>query len=488
MKYNPHPYQREAIRFMIANGAAGLFLDPGLGKTSTTLAAFHILKKKGLVRKMLVVAPLRPAYGVWPAEAAKWDEFRHLNVAVLHGPRKTELLKSDADVYVINPEGLEWLVPHLKALGIDMLVVDESTKFKHSNTKRFKILKSVLPGFRRRYILTGTPAPNGLLDLFGQIYILDLGNALGRYITTYRMNYFDASGYGGYSWVPRKGHDTCTKCSSEVLEGLAVKGKHDGCGGEVVHQKSSGEKIYEKLKPLVLRMSAEDYLDLEPYISNTIYVDLPDNARKVYDQMEDLLITSIESDVITAANAAVAGGKCRQIANGGLYTGDGEKWAPVHEAKADAVEELVEELSGKPVLIAYEYKHDLERLQKRFPDAPHIGGGVSPKEFRAIEVAWNDGLIPVLLAQPQSVAHGLNLQEVGSAVIWHSLTWNLEDYIQLIRRVWRQGQKERIVVHHIAARKTIDEVILKVVAQKDKNQGALLTALKSHLRGRRKAA
>jgi SNF2 family DNA or RNA helicase len=276
------------------------------------------------------------------------------------------------------------------------------------------------------------------------------------------MHYFDPTGFGGYNWVPRAGAE---------------------------------EAIYSRLKPLVLRMSAADYLDLPPYIPNTIKIDLPEKAQKVYDQMESMLVATVEDDVVTAANIGAATGKCRQIANGGVYTSspDATKktWADVHEAKLDAVEEIVEELQGKPALIAYEFDHDLDRLRRRFgEDTPYIGGGVTQSRFREIEKEWNEGKIPILLAQPQSVAHGLNLQGTGAAVIWHSLTWDLENYEQLIRRIWRQGQKERVVVHHIVARGTIDEVVMRSAAaggKKDRTQQALLEALKSHLKGRKAA-
>jgi SNF2 family DNA or RNA helicase len=447
MKWTPHAYQKQAIKFMVERGAAGLFLDPGLGKSSVTLATFKLLKKQGLVRRMLVIAPLRPAYSVWPGEAQKWDEFRELKVSVLHGPDKEDRLKAGADVFVINPEGLTWLATHKQEeVGCDMLAVDESTRFKHGDTQRFKTLRPMLAWFRRRYILTGSPAPNGLLDLFGQCYILDQGNALGRYITHYRMNYFNPSGFGGYTWLPKAG---------------------------------AQEAIYKKLQPLVLRMSGADYLDLPPYISNTVEVELPEEQRATYDQMEKLLLATVEDGVITAANAAAATSKCRQIANGGIYHDGGEKWTNLHHAKSDAVVEIVEELSGKPCLVAYEFRHDLDRLLRVFPDAPHIGGGVSPRRFREIEGAWNAGEIPVLLAQPQSVAHGLNLQGVGAAVVLLSVPWDLETYEQFIRRVWRQGQKERVGVHHIIAKNTIDEIVMKVLVKKDRVQQDLLEALKT---------
>lgn len=461
MKYTPHAYQKKAIKFMVKRACAGLFLDPGLGKTSITFAAFKLLKKIGAVERALVIAPKRVVYGVWPREVEKWDDFAGLKVNILHGSDKVDAFyRGDVDIDVINPEGLPWLFEMTaKTKGEwpwQMLVIDESTRFKHTSTQRFKQLKPHLNKFRRRYILTGSPAPNGLLDLFGQVFILDMGNALGRFITQYRMSYFDSSGYGGYTWVPKRDAD---------------------------------ERIYKKLAPLVLRMDAKDLLELPPLVYNTVKVELDEDARRAYDSMEDLLLASVENEVVSASNLAAASIKCRQIANGGIYKDDksGECWANIHEAKMDAVESLVQELNGKPALIAYEFKHDLDRLWKVFGhDTPYLGGGVTPKEQARIEAAWNAGDLPVLLVQPQSAAHGLNLQGVSATVIWHSLTWDLEHYEQLIRRVWRQGQKSRVVVHHIVARGTVDEAIMNAIRSKDRTQKQLLLALKDYAKTRRR--
>jgi SNF2 family DNA or RNA helicase len=458
MRFDPHKYQKAAIEFCIGLACAALFLDPGLGKTVIMLTVFSLLQKQKLNRRVLVVAPLRPAYSVWPSEARKWDHLKHLRVGILHGPDKVEVLHNvdQFDVCVINPEGLDWLLRTVKGKWPwDMLVIDESTRFKHATTQRFKSLKSILNQFSRRYILTGSPAPNGLLDLWGQVYILDGGSSLGTYFSHFRMSYFDQRGYGGYTWVPRPGAE---------------------------------EAIYEKLKPLALRMSAKDYLDLPPLIENVVEVELPGPAMRQYRQMEDALIATLEETTVTAANASVAWGKCRQIANGGLFHEGGEKWSHIHEAKVDAVEEIIEELSGKPALVAYEYRHDLDRLRRRFgDDVPFIGGGVTASRFRAIEADWNAGRLPILLAQPQSVAHGLNLQGTGAAVIDAGLTPDLEVDEQFVRRVWRQGQREAVIRHRIVAKETVDEVIVKMLHKKDRTQRALLDALKTHLRTRRAA-
>lgn len=472
--YKPWPYQLQAIKFIIAHACAGLLLDLGLGKCSIMLASFSLLRKQKMVRRMLVIAPLRVCYLTWPAEVKKWADFEGLKVGILHGPGKAAALNDPAvDVHLINPEGLPWLFNQMEVDPKDyweVLCVDESTKFKASNTQRFKLLRSRLPRFARRYILTGSPAPNGLLDLWGQVFILDLGNSLGAYITHYRSNYFDPD-FTGYNWKPRADSET---------------------------------KIYNKLRPLCLRMEAKDYLQLPPLVGAcgipgaeplVKWVELPPDAQRAYDQMQELLITTLSDEAVTAANAAAASGKCRQIANGGLYAvdsegrlassvpgllhlGSGRSYHQIHEEKVDALEELIEQLQGTPALVAYEFEHDLARLLKRFPGTPHIGGGVSAKRFAEIERGWNAGDIPILFAQPQSVAHGLNLQGTKAHVIWHSIPWDFDVYGQFNGRVFRQGQKYPVFVHHIAAKGTIDEIILKTLQKKHLVQYNLLAALK----------
>lgn len=473
--WTPHAYQKKAVKFLLEHAAGALFLDPGLGKTSITLATIKMLKQKKVLDKVLLIAPLRVCYSVWPKEVDKWSDFNGIKVVVLHGPNKDELLKVEADVYVINPEGLEWLLQvkktktptgktkvdvdlrRWKALGFDTLVVDELSKFKHTNTNRFKAIKLVLNTFRRRWGLTGSPASNGLLDLFGQCFILDQGRTLGPYISHYRMKYFVPS-HDGFSWNIREGAE---------------------------------QEIYERLNPLALRMAADDYLDMPTLIENNIRVDLPEPVRVVYDQLEDDLIAKLNDKVVVASNAAAASMKCRQVANGGIYI-DPEveslvklpkskrEWVNLHTEKVDALADLIEELQGSPLLVAYDFEHDLDRLRERLgQDVPYIGGGVSAKRSAELEKAWNAGHLPVLLGHPQAMAHGLNLQEVGHHVCWHSLTWDFELYDQFIRRVLRQGNKsKKVFVHHIMARGTVDEVVLAAVKSKRKGQNALFDALK----------
>jgi SNF2 family DNA or RNA helicase len=443
-----------------------LFLDPGLGKTSITLAALDTLREQKLMRGALVIAPLRPCYLVWPEEIKKWADFNHLRTAILHGSRKEEALRSRADLYLINPEGLRWLFQKVGTLRsdawpFDVLVVDESTKFKHTNTQRFKELRAPLAKFRRRYILTGTPAPNGLMDLFGQIYLLDLGHALGQYITHYRMKYFNAGGFGGYEWFLKKGAD---------------------------------KLIYDRIAPLVLRMDQKDYLELPPLIETDHWVELPPEALRVYSDLEVKFIAELNSGKVKAATAGAAVTKLRQVANGGVYLDEvvnGKRRSEhLHDAKTDMLVELLEELSGQPTLVAYEFEHDLDRIKlalKRegFGDVPHLGGGVSAARAKAIADDWNAGKLPVLLGHPQSIAHGLNLQKTGRAVIWYSLTWDLELYDQFVRRIWRQGQTSRVFVHRILARDTVDVAVLAAIGAKAKVQGALLDALRKYYPPRR---
>jgi SNF2 family DNA or RNA helicase len=478
--WQPHAYQKKAVKFLLEHAASALFLDPGLGKTSITLAAIKLLRQKKLLDKVLLIAPLRVCYSVWPKETSKWTDFGGIKVAVLHGPKKEEALKSEADIYVINPEGLDWLTQvkkvktvsaktgrvttkmvvdlrRFKAFGFDTLVVDELSKFKHSSSGRFKVLKEVLNTFRRRWGLTGSPASNGLLDLFGQCYILDQGRTLGQYISHYRMKYFVPS-HDGFNWNIRDGAE---------------------------------DEIYERISPLALRMAADDYLDMPTLIENNIRVNLPDKVMTLYGQLEEDLIAKLDAKIIVASTAAAASIKCRQVANGGIYL-DPEvqalvklpksqrEWVNLHTEKVDALADLIDELQGSPLLVAYDFAHDLDRLQEKLGvEVPYIGGGVSAKRSAELEALWNAGKLPVLLGHPQAMAHGLNLQEMGNHVCWHSLTWDYELYDQFIRRVLRQGNKsKKVFVHHIMARGTIDEVVLAAVKSKRRGQNALFDALK----------
>lgn len=452
----PHEYQSKAVSFCLSQGAGGLFIEAGLGKTACILAVLKILKAKKLMKSALIVAPLRVCYSVWPREVEKWLDFNELTYEILHGPKKDVAVKRKADIYLLNPDGFEWFFKE-KRTNADVLVYDESTGIKHTNTKRFKLLKPALNRFRRRYILTGTPAANGLMDLFGQVYVLDQGAALGRYITNYRANFFYATGFGGYEW--------------KLLPGAT-------------------QLIEEKIAPLVMQLSAKDYLQLPTLIENTVEVDLPAKALKFYKELEEEFLAELASgEIVTAATAATASMKLRQCVNGAVFYENAEgkrKWEAIHNAKLEACRDLVAELNGKPVLIAYEFTHDRERLLKLFgKDTPWLGGGVTPKRSQEIQRAWNAGELPILLGQPQSMGHGLNLQGSGNTIIWFSPSWNFELHSQTISRVHRQGQKaSHVFVHTIVARGSIDELVQRTLLKKDYTQQALFAALKEYARGR----
>lgn len=417
---------------------------------------------------MLVVAPLKACRLVWAKEVTKWADFHHLRLVVLHGARKEELLNSDADIYVINPEGLEWLVygstktkvfqaKRWKSMGFDTLCLDELTKWKHPKGVRHKALKLTLDYFARRWGLTGSPAANGLIDLFGQCYVLDLGNSLGRYITHYRANYFVNPDGQGWNWRLQPG---------------------------------AKEKIYARIKPLALRMQAEDYLEL-PVINDVTYeLELPDNVRKIYDKLEADLIVKIEEGTVTAANAATAGGKLWQICNGGLYVDNDilsaikgakvRQTLKLHDVKTDWLEDLIEELQGEPILIAYQFQHDLDRLIERFgKDIPRFG--VNATTDAKVERAWNSNELPYAFGQQESITHALNLQDGNARHLAHySNTWNLEVWDQVLRRIRRSGNTADRVFRHTAIMKnTTDEDRMYAVKSKDKGQRAMFDALKA---------
>lgn len=444
-RWVPRAYMKIGVRLIVSRGAVGLLLDPGMGKTAIVLAALTLLLKKKVVNGALVIAPLRAMTSVWPKEVARWSNFNHLRISILHGSRKEKALREPADLYLINPEGLAWL-EHQRWSYPDMLVVDESTRFKHARTERFKTLRRMLPKFKRRVILTGTPAPNGLLDLFGQIYILDFGRALGRFITHYRQTYFFPTGYGGYKWVPFD---------------------------------DSEKRIYKRIAPLVLRLDEKDYLTLPKLIKTSIEVELPPKARRTYERLKKEFLIQLDEGLVEAYNAASLTTKLRQVANGWVYAegvGSKRRVAQVHRAKIDALAELIEELQGQPLLVAYEFQHERDAIAKELK-LPWIGGGVSAKRGLELEDRWNAGELPALLVHPQSVP-GLNLQFGGRYLTWFGITWDLEAYEQLVRRLWRSGQTKPVHVYHLVAFDTIDEVIMTFLRRKRRTQKALLDALR----------
>lgn len=492
VSWKPYPYQKRAVKFLLEHAAAALFLEPGLGKTSITLAALKILLKKGLVSKVLVLAPLRVATSTWPAEVTKWSDFEDtIKLKVLHGKFKDEDLEDeDANVFVLNYEGLPWLtkaetvrtgggttgkkkrmkvvldMKRWRKLGFDMVVYDELSKLKHTSSVRHKIIAEILPTFGRRWGLTGSPASNGLMDLFGQCYVLDEGATLGKYITHYRMAYFENPPGNPWVWRLRQGMDAA---------------------------------IHKQLKKLALSMQAQDYLDMPDAVIHDIFVDLPADARKLYDTLEDDLLVKFEEGLVTAATAGIASAKCRQVASGAVYV-DPEvvaliklpkakrQVARIHDAKIEALRDLVDELQGEPVLVAYEFNHDLERLREEFgADVPNLGTGTTVKQQNEIIARWNKGEIPVLLAHPASAGYGLNLQGSCKHVAFFTVPWDFELYDQFIRRVWRQGNKhKKVFIHRILAYDTLDSLrVPKALNSKAMTQTALYNALKKRASDRK---
>jgi len=472
LDWKPLPYMRRAMKWLLEHPVSGLFLDPGLRKTSITLGAFKVMQQKGAVSRMLVVAPLKVCYNVWPSEITKWKDFQHFKCHILHGAGKDESYLDDdtIDIYLINAEGLEWLLgrkvgdkiepnfARFKKLDCQWFVLDESSKFKNTQTKRFKLLRPFLPKFERRTILTGSPRPKSLLDLFGQVYIMDLGRSLGQYITHFRNKYFNSTGYGGYTWEIKPG--------AELL-------------------------IQKAVKPYILRMEARDYIDMPELVEVPRFVDLPPDARAIYKEMEDELFLILEGGTaLSAPTAAAARGKCAQIANGAIYKNrDGLEvrgkmdFIDIHDEKLDDLEEFLAERNGQPTLVLYYYQHDLIRIRKRLGNLPSISE-VSAVKGKAMEDSWNRGEIPVLLAQPASVGHGLNMQE-GQAnhLYWYTLPDNYDDYDQTNRRLMRSGNKNsHVFAHRCIARKTVDEAKVALLAHKQAGQDRFLAAMKDYRR------
>lgn len=450
--WTPRSYQERAVRLGVSQACAGFLLRPGMGKTTISYAIIKILKSKGIIKRTLVIAPLRVVYNVWPKQKNDWQQFADLRVTVLHGKNRIANLHDlSHDIYCINPEGLEWLDKPEHAEWVrqnfDVLIVDESTKFKNTGTERFKRIKKLIKYFKRRYILTGTFTPNGLLDLFGQVYLLDEGAALGRYITHYKTKYFYPTDYMGYALAPHP---------------WAL------------------EEIAKKIEPLTLVLDREGNLEMPELLFNDIEVDLPPAAREQYQQMERHMLATLDTELVVAANAAVATSKCRQIANGCLFTNAGDgTWTDLHDAKIDALKDLVEQLSGESVLVVYEFKPDLEKLRKAFPNAVLLTGGNATQDAKNISM-FSSGFVQMGLGQFTSISLGIDgLQNKCRNVVMFGLTWNLQDYSQTIDRIWRQGQKaDTVIVHRIIAKETVDSRVLQVLNDKDATQNNFLSLLK----------
>jgi SNF2 family DNA or RNA helicase len=475
--WEPEQYQLEGAGFLVERAQAGLFLKPGLRKTSIVLAALKVLRKKKLVGKTLVVAPPRVCRSTWPDEVAKWSDFADMRVVVLHGPKKDDLLLQDADLYLVSFESLEWIfgaTKHKTKTGKVRVELDFSrikalgSKARSARGIRSQILSEAREHFDRIYAMTGSPRPRSMMDLFGVMRIIDGGYSLGGFITHYRRAYFDSTGYGGYTYVLKEGAE---------------------------------EKIYERIAPFVFRLDDKKLLRLPKLVTDPVNIDLPPEARKAYDEIEKKFLTEVAGYTVTAMNSGVSSNKCSQIANGGLYLAhevdeEGRRakgpreWAKMHDEKTEAVVDILEQLDGEPALVMYDFGHDLERLLAALgKDAPRIGGGVTAKESDRIISRWNRGELPFLLCHPGAMSHGLNMQG-GDAhhVVWHSLTWDYELYDQTIRRLLRSGNgSARVFSHLLVAKDTVDEAKAASMREKEKGQDALLDAMSEYTARRRKA-
>lgn len=450
MKYSPHEYQEFATDFILEHPVAAILLDMGLGKSVITLTAIEeLMHDRFDVSKVLVIAPLRVATNTWPAEIKKWDHLHEITYSVAVGTemeRKAALM-APADIYIINRENVQWLIEKSGIpFDFDMVVIDELSSFKSNQAKRFKSLVKMRPRVKRIVGLTGTPSSNGLMDLWAEFRLLDMGQRLGRYIGQYRRAYFLPDKRNGdiiYSYKPLPGAE---------------------------------KAIYKKIGDITISMKSTDYLKIPECVINEVPVWMEPYQKDLYDQLKQEMVISMKGSEINAANAAALSGKLLQMANGAVYDGMGEPFY-IHDKKLDALEDLIEGANGKPVLIAYWYKHDIDRIKARF-NVREI------KTDRDIS-DWNAGNIPVAVIHPASAGHGLNLQAGGSTLIWFGLTWSLELYQQTNARLWRQGQTNTVVIHHIITKDTIDEDVMTALRKKERTQSSLINAVKARLEVKR---
>ena len=446
MKYNPHEYQSYATDFILSHPISAVFLEMGLGKSVITLSAiFDLCLDSFLVCKVLVIAPLRVARDTWPSEIKKWEHLKGLSYSVAVGTEKERIdaLMTRSTMYIINRENVDWLVNKSGIpFDFDMVVIDELSSFKSYGAKRFKSLLKVRPTVKRIVGLTGTPSSNGLMDLWAEFRILDLGQRLGRYITHYRNTYF-----------------TPDKRNAQIIFSYKpLPGAED--------------KIYSQISDITISMKSIDYLKMPECIVNEVAVSLNEKEWNIYSKFKGDMVTKLGDEEIDAVNAAVLSGKLLQMANGAVYDSE-NKTHIIHDKKLDALEDLIEGANGKPVLVAYWFKHDLERIRNRFPVR-------QIKASKDIE-DWNDGNIPIAVIHPASAGHGLNLQSGGSTLIWFGLTWSLELYQQTNARLYRQGQNETVIIHHILTKGTIDEDVMTALTRKEETQASLIDAVKAKL-------
>lgn len=447
MKYKAHNYQQFASDFILEHPVCCLMLDMGLGKTVITLTAlWELVLDRFDISRILVIAPKRVAEDTWPKELKKWEHLRGLTAALVLGSKaeREAALRQQAFIYITNRENVSWLVQNCR-WDFDMVVIDELSSFKSSRTERFKAMKKVRPFSSRIVGLTGTPAPNSLLDLWAQMYLLDMGQRLGRFIGGFRERFFLPDKRNQeiiYSYKPREGAE---------------------------------DAIYNLISDICISMKAVDYLEMPERIDNCIEVEMDEKEKKLYEEFKRDMVVSLGEEQLDAVNAAALSNKLLQMANGAVY-GDDRKVFPIHDRKLDALEDLIEAANGKPLLVAYWYQHDLQRIKARFKNARCIDTSKDIDD-------WNAGKIQVALIHPASAGHGLNLQEGGSTIVWFGLTWSLELYQQLNARLWRQGQKHTVIFHHLVAKGTHDEDVMRALENKDTRQSALIEAVRARIGG-----
>lgn len=448
IKYEPRPYQQFAKDKIINNPAIALMLDMGMGKTAITLSAIaDLMYDRFDIKKVLVIAPLRVAQTTWLDEISKWADTNFLRVSTCTGSLQDRIagLETPADIYTINRENVQWLVGYYgRKWPFDMIVIDESSSFKNPAAKRFRALRKVRPLAKRIIELTGTPRPRGLMDLWSQIYLLDCGKRLGKTIGSYRDIYFNPGKRDGhiiYDWVPKTGAE---------------------------------EKIYNQISDICMSLKSDDYIKLPPVIFNEIKVNLPDQAMTKYKKLEKDFVLELADKEINAGSVAVLTNKLLQIANGAVYDEAGQT-VIIHDAKIEALEEIIDCNADKNIMVFYYFKHDLKRLKMAFPKSRALS------KVEDIH-AWNDGKIKIALVHPASAGHGLNLQQGGSIAVWFSLTWNLELYQQANKRLHRPGQKSTVVINLLIAKGTKDEDVLKALSLKDKGQEYMLESIKAKIR------
>lgn len=444
--FSPHAYQDRAKAFILDNPKCALWLDMGLGKTPVTLSALVELFDSARVRRCLVVSTVRVVQDVWRQEAAKWTHTKHLKFSLVHGNEgaRFDALYAKADVYLTNYESIPWLCKVGAFKRFDMVVFDESSKMKHHTSQRFKLLKEHCGAFERCVELTGTPASSGYLGLWSQFYLLDQGERLSEYITHYKDRWFQPVGRSFFKWRIRDG---------------------------------AAKKIRRRISDITLSMQASDYLKMPKLIERNVWLDLPKKARVLYEELEEEMATEINNEEVTAFMAPAAMNKCRQFTSGAVYVDKGNKaWEECNRVKLDTLSDIVEDSQGTPVLVVYEYQHELDRLKKRFPGIQWIGKG-----GRANIQDWNAGKIPILAAHPASAGHGLNLQQGGHILVALTLPWSLENWLQIVRRLYRQGQRFPVMVHRLLIRDSVDAAVLRTLRGNNRDQSALLRALRAHV-------